>query len=65
MTHEGKVSTETLVDAQKAGYAEADPTFDVAGIDSAHKLTIMVTLAYGSPVNFQETFTEGITHRHR
>jgi len=62
MTREGQRFDTVLADAQKAGYAEADPTFDVAGIDSAHKLTIMVTLAYGSPVNFKEIFTEGITH---
>jgi homoserine dehydrogenase len=62
MTREGQPFDTVLADAQKAGYAEADPTFDVAGIDSAHKLTIMVTLAYGSPVNFKEIFTEGITH---
>lgn len=62
MTHEGHGFAEALADAQKAGYAEADPTFDVAGIDSAHKLAIMVTLAYGTPVNFKEIYTEGITH---
>jgi len=62
MTREGQRFDTVLADAQQAGYAEADPTFDVAGIDSAHKLTIMVTLAYGSPVNFKEIFTEGITH---
>ena len=49
------------ISVQKLGYAEADPTFDVAGIDSAHKLTIMVSLAYGTPVNFKEIYTEGIT----
>jgi len=62
MTHEGQDFQVVLADAQRAGYAEADPTFDVAGIDSAHKLTIMVTLAYGAPVNFKEIYTEGITH---
>ena len=49
-----------LEDAKQAGYAEADPTFDIAGIDSAHKLAIMVSLAYGTPVNFKEIYTEGI-----
>lgn len=62
MTNERKGFTETLVDAQKAGYAEADPTFDVAGIDSAHKLAILVNLGFGTPVNFKDLYTEGITH---
>jgi homoserine dehydrogenase len=61
MTREGHGFQEVLAEAQKAGYAEADPTFDVAGIDSAHKLSIMVSLAYGTPVNVKEIYTEGIT----
>jgi homoserine dehydrogenase len=62
MTREGESFETVLKDAQRAGYAEADPTFDVAGIDSAHKLAILVNLAYGTPVNFKEIYTEGITH---
>lgn len=62
MTHEGHGFQEVLQDAQRAGYAEADPTFDVAGIDSAHKLAILVCLAYGMPVNFKDVYTEGITN---
>lgn len=62
MTREGHSFQDVLAEAQRAGYAEADPTFDVAGIDSAHKLSIMVTLAYGTPVNFKDVYTEGITH---
>ena len=62
MTHDGHGFEEVLKDAQHAGYAEADPTFDVEGIDSAHKLAILVSLAYGTPVNFKEIYTEGITH---
>ncbi|WP_455370488.1 homoserine dehydrogenase [Petrachloros mirabilis] len=62
MTNEGKGFEETLVEAQKAGYAEADPTFDVAGTDSAHKLAILANLAFGTPINFKELYTEGITH---
>lgn len=62
MTHEGQSFDAILKDAQKAGYAEADPTFDVAGIDSAHKLAILVGLAYGTPVNIKDIYTEGITH---
>lgn len=61
MTSEGQRFDTVLEEAKRAGYAEADPTFDVAGIDSAHKLTIMVSLAYGTPVNFKEIYTEGIT----
>ena len=62
MTREGHSFAEVLADAQQAGYAEADPTFDVAGIDSAHKLAILVNLAYGTPVNFKDIYTEGITN---
>lgn len=62
MTHEGHSFEEVLRDAQRAGYAETDPTFDVAGIDSAHKLAILVGLAYGTPVNFKDIYTEGITN---
>jgi len=62
MTHEGHSFEEVLTDAQRAGYAEADPTFDVDGIDSAHKLAILVNLAYGTPVNFKDIYTEGITN---
>lgn len=61
MTSEGQRFDVVLEEAKRAGYAEADPTFDVAGTDSAHKLTIMVSLAYGTPVNFKEIYTEGIT----
>ena len=61
MTHEGHSFEEVLKDAQQAGYAEADPTFDIAGTDSAHKLAILVSLAYGTPVNFKDIYTEGIT----
>lgn len=60
MTSEGQRFEVVLEEAKRAGYAEADPAFDVAGIDSAHKLAIMVSLAYGTPVNFKEIYTEGI-----
>jgi homoserine dehydrogenase len=62
MTHGGHSFEAVLKEAQQAGYAEGDPTFDVAGIDSAHKLAILVSLAYGTPVNFKDIYTEGITH---
>ncbi len=61
MTQENRSFDEVLQDATRAGYAEADPTFDVEGIDSAHKLAIMVNLAYGTPVDVKEISTEGIT----
>ncbi len=62
-----KMSEETvefstvLKEAQELGYAEADPTFDIEGIDSAHKLTIMAALAFGIPFSFKKVYTEGIT----
>src|SRR5581483_1411032 len=49
-----------LEDAQKRGYAETDPTFDIEGIDAAHKLTILSALAYGIPMQFKKVYTEGI-----
>jgi len=60
MQEEKREFGEALVQAQAAGYAEADPTFDIEGVDSAHKLTIMVNLAYGTPVTVKEVYTEGI-----
>lgn len=50
-----------LKEAQELGYAEADPTFDVEGIDAAHKLTIMASIAFGIPLQFDKTYTEGIS----
>jgi homoserine dehydrogenase len=50
-----------LKEAQKLGYAEADPTFDIEGIDAAHKLTIMAAIAFGIPMQFDRAFTEGIS----
>ncbi len=61
MTEEGKEFSEVLEEAKAAGYAEADPTLDVEGIDSAHKLAILVMLAFGTPVDFKAIYTEGIT----
>jgi homoserine dehydrogenase len=52
---------DVLAEAQALGYAEADPTFDVEGIDAAHKLTILGSLAFGIPLQFEKTFTEGIS----
>jgi len=52
---------EVLAEAQALGYAEADPTFDVEGIDAAHKLTILAAIAFGIPLQFDKVYTEGIT----
>jgi homoserine dehydrogenase len=52
---------DVLGEAQRLGYAEADPTFDVEGIDAAHKLTIMSAIAFGMPMKFEQAYTEGIT----
>ena len=61
MTEEDRSFADVLAEAQRAGYAEADPTFDVGGIDTAHKLAILVNLAFGAHVNLKEIYTEGIT----
>ncbi|MFP6795365.1 MAG: homoserine dehydrogenase [Pseudomonadales bacterium] len=52
---------DVLGEAQALGYAEADPTFDVEGIDAAHKLTILAAIAFGVPLNFSAMYTEGIS----
>ena len=52
---------DVLKEAQELGYAEADPTFDVEGIDAAHKLTILASIAFGIPLNFPAMYTEGIS----
>jgi homoserine dehydrogenase len=61
MTKKGIGFAEALAGAQKAGYAEADPTLDVGGGDAAHKLSLLTTLAYGARVETKEITTEGIT----
>ncbi|HQU28393.1 MAG TPA: homoserine dehydrogenase [Nitrospirales bacterium] len=61
MTNEHRDFAEILQEAKREGYAEADPSLDVDGIDAAHKLAIMVNLAYGTPVRMAEIFTEGIS----
>jgi homoserine dehydrogenase len=50
-----------LAEAQRLGYAEADPTFDIEGIDAAHKLTILSSIAFGVPIDFDAAYTEGIS----
>jgi len=61
MENEGADYADVLKEAQELGYAEADPTFDVEGIDTAHKLSILAAMAYGSKIKFDEVFTEGIS----
>ncbi len=61
MENEGADYADVLKEAQDLGYAEADPTFDVEGIDTAHKLSILAAMAYGSKIKFDEVFTEGIS----
>lgn len=61
MREEGREFADVLHQAQKLGYAEADPSFDVDGIDAAHKLTILAAIAFGIPLQFAKVYTEGIT----
>ena len=62
MAAHGRQFGDVLAEAQALGYAEADPAFDVEGIDAAHKLTIMASIAFGIPLQFHKTYTEGISH---
>ncbi|MHB8919457.1 MAG: homoserine dehydrogenase [Halothiobacillus sp.] len=61
MRDEGRSFADVLAQAQSLGYAEADPTFDVEGIDAAHKLTILAAIAFGMPLKFEGVYTEGIS----
>ena len=61
MRDKGRGFDDVLAEAQALGYAEADPTFDVEGIDAAHKLTILASIAYGIPLQFDKVYTEGIS----
>ncbi|MDR2016683.1 MAG: homoserine dehydrogenase [Burkholderiales bacterium] len=61
MRETGAPFAEVLKEAQRLGYAEADPTFDVEGVDAAHKLTIMASIAFGIPMQFDKAYAEGIT----
>ena len=61
MRDKGRDFADVVSEAQALGYAEADPTFDVEGIDAAHKLTILASIAFGIPLQFEKVFTEGIT----
>jgi homoserine dehydrogenase len=61
MREKGREFADVLKEAQALGYAEADPTFDVEGIDAAHKLTILASIAFGIPLQFEKAYTEGIS----
>lgn len=60
MRHKSRPFPDALAEAQRLGYAEADPTFDVEGIDAAHKLAILAAIAFGKPLRFDRVYTEGI-----
>lgn len=60
MRDKGRSFDDVLAEAQALGYAEADPTFDVEGIDACHKLVILASLAFGIPLQFEKAYTEGI-----
>ena len=57
--------SKVLAEAQRLGYAESDPSFDIEGIDAAHKLTILASIAFGIPLDFDSVFVEGITDIHQ
>lgn len=61
MRDKGLTFADALADAQRLGYAEADPTFDIEGVDAAHKITLLSALAFGIPVQFERAHIEGIT----
>ncbi len=61
MRDHGREFADVLAEAQRLGYAEADPSFDVDGIDAAHKLTILASIAFGIPLQFDRVYTEGIS----
>jgi len=60
MRERGREFAEVLADAQKLGYAESDPSFDIDGVDAAHKLAILTAMAFGRPVAFDDVYVEGI-----
>ena len=61
MREKGRPFADVLKEAQELGYAEADPTFDVEGIDAAHKLAMLASIAFGMPLQFSKVYTEGIS----
>ena len=61
MREKGSSFDSVLAEAQRLGYAEADPTFDIEGVDAAHKLTIIAAISFGIPMRFKDAYTEGIS----
>jgi len=61
MREKGSSFESVLAEAQRLGYAEADPTFDIEGVDAAHKLTIIAAISFGIPMRFKDAYTEGIS----
>ncbi len=61
MTDEGSDFAPVLAEAQALGYAEADPTFDIEGVDTAHKIALLAALCFGTRIDFEKVYTEGIT----
>ena len=62
MTNEGGKFKDILREAKQQGYAENDPTLDIEGLDTSHKLAILISMAYGTTITFKEIYTEGISH---
>jgi len=62
MREKGSEFADVLAEAQRLGYAEKDPTFDIEGVDAAHKLTIIASIAFGIPLQFDQVYMEGITN---
>jgi len=62
MTEKGSDFAPVLQEAQKLGYAEADPTFDIEGVDTAHKIALLTALCFGTTVDFDQVYTEGISN---
>lgn len=62
MTEDGSDFASVLKEAQDLGYAEADPTFDIEGVDTAHKIALLAALCFGTRVDFNQIYTEGITN---
>lgn len=61
MFYQQREFADVLAEAQRLGYAEADPTFDIEGVDAAHKLTILASIAFGIPLQFNKVYVEGIS----
>ena len=61
MTNEGSDFAPVLAEAQQLGYAEADPTFDIEGVDTAHKIALLSAICFGTRIDFDQVYTEGIT----